>query len=201
MSNLKAQLSESDSITEELDAESRWALDFFSAEECRHNDEIAKIFREHNEALVRFLYVKLRSVQEAKEVAQEAYVRMLKLDEPGAISHLQAYLFKVASNIAVDRLRREKRSPEVHGIDVHEMQVSSGEPGVDATLESRQKLDIVRNSIAELPPKCRKAFLFYKIEERSYQEIAKIMSLSESMIRKYVLRALAHCQRRIDEAN
>ncbi len=68
---------------------------------------VARLFREHNEALVRFLALKLRSQQAAQEVAQEAYVRVLSLDKPGAVSFLRAFLFKTAANLAVDRIRHE----------------------------------------------------------------------------------------------
>ena len=44
---------------------------------------VSQLFREHNRLLVGYLAVRLRSEQEAKEVAQEAYVRLLQLKEPG----------------------------------------------------------------------------------------------------------------------
>src|SRR6202042_1479460 len=67
---------------------------------------VERLFREHNEALIRFLRGRVGSHNEALEVAQEAYVRLLSLDQPGAVSYLRAFLFKTAANIAVDRLRR-----------------------------------------------------------------------------------------------
>src|SRR5262249_51144603 len=66
---------------------------------------IERLFREHNDSLLRYLAARLGSRQEAQEVAQEAYVRLLKLDTPGAVSYLRAFLFKTASNLVVDRLR------------------------------------------------------------------------------------------------
>src|ERR1044072_9185346 len=72
-------------------------------------ERITRLFSEHNESLVRFLSVRLHSVQEAKEVAQEAYVRLLSLDDSGAVSFLRAFLFKTAANLAVDRLRSRNR--------------------------------------------------------------------------------------------
>lgn len=59
-----------------------------------HEALIARLFREHNQALIRFLMTRVDSEQEARDVAQEAYVRMLQLGSPGAISFLAAYLFK-----------------------------------------------------------------------------------------------------------
>ncbi|MFQ5610154.1 MAG: RNA polymerase sigma factor, partial [Woeseiaceae bacterium] len=69
---------------------------------------------------------------------------------------------------------------------------------VDRIVAARQQLSMLRKVVAELPPKCRKAFLLYKFNEQSYREIAEHMQLSESMIRKYVLRAIVYCRSRID---
>ena len=159
---------------------------------------VARVYREHNEALLRYLDVKLSSPQDAQDVAQEAFVRMLRLDEPEAISHLQAFLFKIAKNIAIDRLRQRARCPEApcdqDGYNNH----ACGTPAPDAIFSSRQELQSIRRIIGELPAKCRKAFLLYKFEGQEYREIAAQMNLSESMVRKYVLRAVAYCKQRLD---
>lgn len=71
--------------------------------------DIERLFREHNEALLRFIAAKLGSEQEAREVAQEAYVRLLSLHKPEAVSYLRAFLYKTAANLAFDRLRQRAR--------------------------------------------------------------------------------------------
>ena len=76
---------------------------------------VERLFREHNEALIRFVRGRVRSHNEALEVAQEAYVRLLSLDQPGAVSHLRAFLFKTAANIAIDRCRRNQNFDKVAG--------------------------------------------------------------------------------------
>src|SRR6185437_6352258 len=58
---------------------------------------VERLFREHNEALLRFLRARVGSQNEALEVAQEAYVRLLSLDQPGAVSYLRAFLFGTAA--------------------------------------------------------------------------------------------------------
>ena len=67
---------------------------------------VERLFREHNRALVSFLAARLGSEQEARELAQEAYVRLLRLDHPSASSFLRAHLFHIAANLAIDRLRQ-----------------------------------------------------------------------------------------------
>ncbi len=70
---------------------------------------IADLFQAHNRSLIRFLAARLHSSEEAKEIAQEAYVKLLKLDEPDTVSYLRAFLFRIAANLAADRLKQRKR--------------------------------------------------------------------------------------------
>jgi RNA polymerase sigma factor (sigma-70 family) len=168
-----------------------------SEEERRaHADLIERLFREHNEALVRFLLARLRSRQEAHEVAQEAYVRLLSLDQPGAVSYLRAFLFKTAANLAVDRLRRS----EFHGRMIarplfHEF-AETRTP--ERELAGAQNIERLGRLIAALPPKCRQAFVLSRFEGKDFTSIAREMKLSERMVRMYVMRALLFCRARLD---
>ena len=71
-------------------------------------NRLAEVFRQYNDTLVNYLAFRVKSRQEAAEIAQETYVRMLAMSDLGRITDLQSYLFRVANNIAVDRLRREQ---------------------------------------------------------------------------------------------
>ena len=160
---------------------------------------IENAFHQYNESLVRYLSVRLRSTKDAEEVAQEAYIRILKLDEPDTVSHLQAYLFKIASNIAIDRMRVQARRPQHIPFDGLIEDIPAPASRVDRIVDAQQQLVLIREIVTELPPKCRKAFLLYKFKGRSYLEIAETMNLTQSMIRKYVLRAVVYCRARLDE--
>src|SRR5687767_9404878 len=91
-----------------MSAEERQDIELSSGENPAPSALVERLFREHNEALIRFLRPRVRSRQEAREVAQEAYVRLLSLDRAGAVSYLRAFLFKTAANLAVDRLRHDE---------------------------------------------------------------------------------------------
>ena len=67
---------------------------------------VERLFRDRNRALVSVLDARLGSEQEARQVAQEAYVRLLRLDHPSASSFLRAHLFHIAANLAIDHLRQ-----------------------------------------------------------------------------------------------
>ena len=161
-------------------------------------EQITRLFSEHNESLVRFLAARLNSVQEAKEVAQEAYVRLLSLDDSGAVSFLRAFLFKTAANLAVDRLRSRNRQRQAMNAGLCDELREALTPDHEAA--QAEEAAIVRRLIGELPPKCRQAFLLHRIHGEDFSQIAQQMELSERMVRHYVLRAVLYCRAGLDAA-
>jgi RNA polymerase sigma factor (sigma-70 family) len=159
------------------------------------------LFEEHNRALVSFLTVKLNSESEARDVAQEAYVRLLQLDHPDAVSFLRAYLFRIATNIAVDHLRRRsvrERSASDAGILFEQLLT---QPGPERAVVGAQQLDVIKAALRELPEKCRRAFLLHVVAERPVPEIAIELHVTERMVRYHVARGLAHCKSALDAAD
>ncbi|HEX8778503.1 MAG TPA: RNA polymerase sigma factor [Rhodanobacter sp.] len=165
-----------------------------------HASRVAALFREHNRALLAFLQCRLGSLADAQELAQEAYVRMLTLEHPEQIDSLRAFLFRVAANLAVDRLRMRKLreatsadepvepAPELHLAPVPERQVAAAEQWRD-----------LQAALRELPAKTSRAFVLHAIEGRDFEAIAQTMKLSARMVRYHVTRALAHCRARVEE--
>jgi DNA-directed RNA polymerase specialized sigma24 family protein len=72
---------------------------------------VERLFREHNTSLLRFIAARIGSTQEAREIAQESYVQLLRLNGPEAVSYLRAFLFRTAANLVTDRLRQRGRRP------------------------------------------------------------------------------------------
>jgi len=163
-----------------------------TGEERARAELMERLFREHNEALVRFLHARLRSYQEAREVAQEAYVRLLSLDNPGAISYLRAFLFKTAANLATDRRRRDHTQSLATEPSLHEELADELTP--ERHLASQQQLKRLERLVVALPAKCRQAFLLHQVHGKDFASIAQTLGLSESMVRKYVVRALLYCR-------
>lgn len=158
---------------------------------------MAQLYRDHNEALVRFLMTRVDSEQEARDVAQEAYVRMLQLHSPGVVSFLSGYLFKTASNIAIDRMRSRTLQRRVASRD--DSQDRHDAPP-EQHLEAREQLELIDRFVEELPPKCQQAFLLHRIDNVSPPEIAARLGVTKRMVHHYLVRALAHVQSGLDAA-
>ncbi|MBL8268740.1 RNA polymerase sigma factor [Steroidobacter sp.] len=155
--------------------------------------DVERIFREHNDSLVRFIAARLGSKQEAAEVAQEAYVRLLSLDHEEAVSYLRAFLFKTAANLATDRLRVRSR----RGFMTASVEKAVFELSPERELEGEQAVERLRQAIDELPQKCREAFLLYRLEELSCADIAVRLGLQERMVWRYIARALEYIRVRV----
>ncbi len=157
------------------------------------------LFEQHYRSLVHFLMKKLGSEQEAQDIAQDAFAKLLGLGDDKVVTHLQAYLFRVANNLAIDRIRQKKRQQKIHQ-EVAPCVEDEATPhhGIEDAVEARQRLKLIQHILAELPPKCRMAFMLYKFENLSYLDIGNRMKVTESMVRKYVLRAMRYCAERLD---
>jgi RNA polymerase sigma factor (sigma-70 family) len=157
---------------------------------------VERLFREHNEALLRFLRGRVGSHNEAREVAQEAYVRLLSLDQPGAVSYLRAFLFKTAANIAIDRRRRDQNFDRVAGRQLFAELTENRTP--ERQLSGEQTLRDLGILIEGMPAKCRESFVLNQIQGLDAATIATQLGITDSMVRKYVVRALLHCRQYMD---
>jgi RNA polymerase sigma factor (sigma-70 family) len=164
---------------------------------------VARLFCEHNDALVSLLALRLRSVHDAKEVAQEAYVRLLQLDRSdGAISLLRSYLFRIASNLAVDRLRHQNvRWHASAAVKAELFDTLCPRDTVERALLATEELDRVRQALTELPLPCQRAFWMHRAQGATVAEIASELHVTERMVRHHLSRALVYCQLRIGGAS
>lgn len=162
---------------------------------------VSKLFREHNRVLVGYLRSRLGSLQEAKEIAQEAYVRVLQLHEPGTPGLLRAYLFKTAANLAIDRLRHRRvrqRSEEQPQL-FEELNTTRGELDDPAEqLLAREQADQLLGYLQELPIKCQQVMNLHRFEGVSQHDVSVRLGISERMVRRYVTYAMVYCHLRLD---
>lgn len=160
-----------------------------------HQESVAELVREHNRALHAFLMTRVRDPHEAREVAQEAYVRMLQLAQPGAVSFLRAYLFKTAANIALDRAR--ERSNRARLLEAQPRGTTIDELSPDRRVLGAEELTIFKDALLELSPKCRRAFLLCRLEGLNDVQVAAELGIKPRMVRHYLVQAGVYCQLRI----
>lgn len=162
---------------------------------------VSQLFRDYNRMLVVYLTSRLRSEQEAREVAQEAYVRLLQLQDPATSGLLRAYLFKTATNLAIDRLRHRRVQRQVEEQpELFENLTPAGAEFDDPAkqLIEREQTAQLLGYLEELPSKCQQAFNLHRLEGISQSEVARRLGFSERMVRRYVTYAMVYCRLRLD---
>jgi RNA polymerase sigma factor (sigma-70 family) len=154
---------------------------------------VEAMFREHNELLLRFLRARLQNDADAHEAAQESYVRLLQLDQSNQPSFMRAYLFRIATNVATDMLRRRRRTGTAVDVDEANDEGELVDPSKqEQTFAARQELTIAKEALDELPPRCRAAFVLTRLDGLSAREVGARLGVSDRMVRIYLVRALGH---------
>ena len=161
---------------------------------------LKELAQRYGPSLERFLARKLDNPADAAEVAQETFLRLYRVDNPDQLDNARAFLFQVASNLAVDQLRRRQLHYRFLRSESHEpaqdgsLEQSSDIASPEQILSSREKLDRVYRAIDRLPEKCRQAFLLHRSKGLSYSDIARELGVSVSSVEKYILEALKACR-------
>lgn len=137
---------------------------------------------------------------ELDDLVQDVFVRLAAragLDPP---EHVEAYVFKLASNLLRDRHRRLSARAagqhEAYEEDVHGSAHATFGP--ERLLHGAQGLEQLVAALYELPERTRAVFTLYHLEELSHQEIARRLGIAVSTIEKHMARANAHLLKRIE---
>jgi RNA polymerase sigma factor (sigma-70 family) len=159
---------------------------------------VERLFAEHGGALKAFLYRRVRRHPEAAELAQEVYVRMLRVPDLTTIRNPEAYLYAVASNLAKEHARRTPDYSKIIDIDDPLVQEQLAElPAFAGQLDREQRIKRLREVLSQLSPKCQAAVELQYWHGMSYEEIAERLGVSTNMVKKYLSQALMHCRRRM----
>lgn len=158
------------------------------------------VVKAHYAELRAFAVRRLRNRAIAEEIVQEAYLRLAgHRDE--VVENPRAYLYRVVGNLVTDHQRRERVHSQVAtGLTVT---VDAIDPATDIErqLIARERLALLSQAIAELPPRCRECFILRRFDDLSQEEVARRMGISRSMVEKHLRLALVHCTRRLRESD
>ena len=158
---------------------------------------VSNLYCQQATPLVKYLTARFRNPEEAKEVAQEAWLKFYRLPAPEDLENAKAFLFQTASNLAIDRARRASLEQRYLDREAREPQREES-PSVEQSLQGREDLALIDRALTELPPQCRQAFVMHRVSGRSYPEIANTLAVSTSMIEKYIIQALKHFRKTLN---
>lgn len=157
----------------------------------------ADLYVLHRSDLHHFLLRRLRNEQDARDVAQSAYARMLASISRGEVDNARAFLFRTAANLAIDLLRYRERTRQVIESAGIIGSTDSAEPTPEENASHQARLRQLTVVLDMLSPKCRTAFLLHRFDGLTYPAIAARLGVSTSMVKKYVRNAHVHCHKHL----
>jgi RNA polymerase sigma factor (sigma-70 family) len=158
---------------------------------------VQELYLNHQPALVRKLVAWSRCPELARDLAQDAFVNVLRL-APAALARIRrpdAFLGRVGTNLLRDRARSRAAA---------ERALAAVEASADrcfdqiAVLEARDTLRRLEQAIGRMRPKTRAIFLDHRIHGLSYAEIAGRTGLSVKGVEKQMAKAIAKIDRLLD---
>lgn len=161
---------------------------------------VERLFAEHGGPLQAFFRRRIRTKADAPDLAQEVYVRMLRISDQEAIRNPVLYLYTVANNLVKEYAVRDRRRAAGLDIDTlaaQEEMALATMPAFDGELDAQQRIARLRAVLKQLRPKCQAAVALRFTEGLTYREIAVRLGVSQQMAKKYVAQALVHCRRRM----
>lgn len=156
--------------------------------------------------LLRFLVARTGSTAEAEDVLQEVWLRIGE-GGCGPVANARAYLYRVAQNLVLDRLRESKRR-EVRdrawmelatGTDLRHADPVDMRADALEQMSAREEVARLASAIANLPPGARRAFQLHKVEGLSHGEVAARLHISKSGVEKHMAVAMKYLRRTLSE--
>lgn len=131
--------------------------------------------------------------QELDDLAQEVFLRLYRaLPHFERRAQLSTYLYRITINVAQDEWRRRRAARAMHSLSdpetAWENRLPHPDAGADRVLERQQLWDVVQRCLPDLSEPERAALVLYHQEERTYDEIARIMDLPIGTVRTHLHR-------------
>jgi RNA polymerase sigma factor (sigma-70 family) len=159
--------------------------------------KLLSLFTAQRGTLARFLARRVGNAHTAEDLVQDTWLKLAGGAAPAGIANPQAYLFRVAANLAIDHNRAEARRrltpAEIDAL----LEIPDDAPDAAAIVEGYSEMATLRQALAELPARCREIFVLARIDGLPHRDIAARFSLSRRMVEHEILRALDHCAARL----
>jgi RNA polymerase sigma-70 factor (ECF subfamily) len=159
---------------------------------------VTRVIAELGEDLLRYLSKRVRTAADARDLAQETYVRLLRLDRKDLIRDPRAYVYRVAANL-LHEFELKRRADAAGRRQWGEQIAVDGGASVPTEAEALAIAGRLRSVLAELTPKCRAVLVMHRRDGMTYDEIAKALGISPSMVKKYLSIGLKHCCGRLQD--
>lgn len=162
-------------------------------------EDLTDIYLDLRPRIERVIARRTGSLTLAGDLAQEMFFKIGAIRVSLATrADAERYLLRVAANAALDHVRIEGRRRAILE-DAGKTEPLANPLSPERSLLASDQLRRVEDALRELPEKCRAVFTMSRFNGLSHAEIAARLGVSQSLVEKYVVRALLHCRSRLSD--
>jgi len=163
-------------------------------------------YLENRAMLLRYFVSRTRDSSLAQEIVQDVYLKIAQLGPDHPVDNATAFLFKVAHNLWLNRLRSDNRrfAREDEWIDSQTTRIADeavvDEPSVEARLAAAQEMKLVQTYLHTLPERTCTIFRLHKLEGLTQAEVAAKLGISKSSVEKHLHQAIGYLMVKLKRA-
>ncbi len=159
---------------------------------------VSTLVDQHGRRLRRFLSARLKNAADVPDLAQEVFLRLLRIPSHDSIRTPEAYLLTIASHVVHQHALRQAERPQAADLlDVIADSEEPASPDPSGWLDARQNLERI---LAELPENVRACLILQRLYGYSLDEIVAEVGIARSTVKKYLVRAILHCEHQQNRA-
>lgn len=149
----------------------------------------------HEPSLRAYLHASFPSVHsEIDDVVQTSYLRIWRKRAEEPIQSAKAFLFTIARHLAVDLVRRAKRSPIEAVGDLASLDVIDDKVSIADAVSHAERVRLLVAAIDALPPRCREVMVLRKLKFLPQREVAARLGISEAGVEIQLTRGIVRCR-------
>ncbi|MDD2864402.1 MAG: RNA polymerase sigma factor [Methylococcales bacterium] len=153
---------------------------------------ILQVWFQHYSSDLLVFFCRKVGESDADDLVQEVYLRALTYPLSSAILKPRAFLFRIATNLVVDHVRKQSYRQHDNYEEI-ECRTITTMLGPEDSVCGAQRLKKFRDALAQLPADHRQAFLLNRFDGLSHVEIAQFMGISDKTVQRYIAKAFDHC--------
>lgn len=152
------------------------------------------IFKEHSKALRNFIYYKCGDLDRAKDIMQDAMIKLWENCAKVELSKAKSFLFTVSQRQMIDEIRHDKVKLQFS------KKVETGSVSDPSQELIKKEFEAkLMQSISDMPETQREAFLMNRMDNMSYKEIAETLDISVKAVEKRIHLALLFLKDKVEE--